>query len=82
METMKDDDVLIITADHGCDPVTPSTDHSREYIPILIYGNKIKSNVNLGTRDCFSDIGATVLDLLNIQGKIEGISFKSLILRE
>jgi len=82
MEAMNDDDVLIITADHGCDPVTPSTDHSREYIPILVYGERIKSNVNIGTRDCFCDIGATILDLLNIEGKIEGTSFKSLILKE
>lgn len=81
-EAMKDDDVLIITADHGCDPTTPSTDHSREYIPILIYGKSIKSNVNIGTRKSFSDIGATILDMLNIRGQIEGSSFKSLIYQE
>lgn len=79
---MKDDDVLIITADHGCDPTTPSTDHSREYIPILFYGKSIKNNINIGTRKSFSDIGATILDMLNIEGKIEGSSFKSLIYQE
>lgn len=79
---MNEEDVLIITADHGCDPSTPSTDHSREYIPILIYGRNIKGNVNIGTRSCFCDLGATILDLLNIKGHINGESFKSLILQE
>ncbi len=58
------EDCLLITADHGCDPATPSTDHSREYIPMLLYGPSVKSGVNLGTRRGFSDISATVLDLL------------------
>jgi len=79
---MNEEDVLIITADHGCDPATPSTDHSREYIPILIYGRSIKRNVNIGTRSCFCDLGATILDLLNIKGDINGESFKYLILQE
>ena len=74
-------DVLIITADHGCDPTTPSTDHSREYIPILILGKMIKKGVNIGTRDCICDIGSTILDMLNIKGTIEGESFKELIYR-
>ena len=67
---MKENDVLIITADHGCDPATPSTDHSREYTPMLICGaqvrNLIKEGVNLGTRASFADIGATVLDYFGI----------------
>ena len=58
---LKEDDLLIITADHGCDPVTPSTDHSREYTPMLAYGKKLKNGVNLGTRGSFADIGSTVL---------------------
>ena len=58
---LKEDDMLIITADHGCDPATPSTDHSREYTPMIAYGDKLKNGVNLGTRDTFADIGATVL---------------------
>ena len=64
---LNEDDVLIITADHGCDPSTPSTDHSREYTPMVIYGDKIKSGVNLGTRESFADIGATVLELFGIE---------------
>ena len=58
---LREDDMLIITADHGCDPATPSTDHSREYTPMIAYGKKLKEGVNLGTRDSFADIGATVL---------------------
>lgn len=59
---LKEEDLLIITADHGCDPATPSTDHSREYTPMLAYGKKLKEGVNLGTRDSFADIGATLLE--------------------
>lgn len=66
IKDMKEDDVLLVTADHGCDPATPSTDHSREYTPMLIYGNKIKSGVNLGTRSSFADISATVLDYFGV----------------
>lgn len=66
LKDMREDDVLLITADHGCDPATPSTDHSREYTPMLIYGNKIKSGVNLGTRSSFADISATVLDFFGV----------------
>ena len=61
LPTLKEEDLLIITADHGCDPATPSTDHSREYTPMIAYGEKLKEGVNLGTRDSFADIGATVL---------------------
>ncbi|MGN1093497.1 MAG: phosphopentomutase [Candidatus Neoclostridium sp.] len=61
---MRHDDVLIISADHGCDPGTPSTDHSRERVPMIIYGNEIKNGVNLGVRDTYADICATVLDML------------------
>lgn len=66
IKDMREDDVLLITADHGCDPATPSTDHSREYTPMLIYGNSIKSGVNLGTRSSFADISATVLDYFGV----------------
>lgn len=78
-EALGDNDVLIITADHGCDPTTESTDHSREYIPVLVYGKKLKENVDLGTRNGFCDIGKTVLDLLNIENELVGKSFKDLI---
>lgn len=67
IKDMKDDDALIITADHGCDPSTPSTDHSREYAPMIIYGNGIKSGVDLHTRSSFADISATVLDMFGVK---------------
>ena len=73
---MREDDILIITADHGCDPATPSTDHSREHTPMLIYGNNIKSGVDLKTRASFADISATVLEYLGVsQGETKGTSF-------
>jgi len=71
---MNDDDVLMITADHGCDPSTPSTDHSREYIPLLVYGKNVKP-VNLGIRDTFADIGKTIEDMFDIESNIKGRSF-------
>ena len=69
------DDLLIITADHGCDPSTPSTDHSREYVPVLIYGAKVKSGVNLGIRESFSDIAETILRYFSIDDCLAGKSF-------
>ncbi len=72
MGKLREDDLLMITADHGCDPgYIVSTDHSREYTPLLIYGGNITPR-NLGTRDTFADIGATVLQYLGIEGKIAG----------
>lgn len=64
MESMKENEILIITADHGCDPTYKGTDHTREYVPVLVYGKNIKKNVDLGTRSSFSDIAATVEELL------------------
>ncbi len=75
---MRADDVVILTADHGCDPCHSGTDHTREYIPVLIYGSKIKP-ANLGTRNCFGDIGASALDMLGVDGKIDGESFADII---
>ena len=75
IDKLNDDDILMITADHGCDPVTPSTDHSREYIPLVVYGKKLKRGVNLGTRDTFADIGATILDYFGLDITIDGTSF-------
>lgn len=72
---MKEEDILILTADHGCDPTTASTDHSREYIPVLVYGKKIKSGINVGIRKSFSDIGKTILELLNVENDLYGESF-------
>ncbi|MEY8355081.1 phosphopentomutase [Lachnospiraceae bacterium 54-53] len=75
MEAMRPEDVLIITADHGCDPGTPSTDHSREYTPMIIYGAGIRAGVSIGTRETFADIAATVLDLFGVKGDVAGTSF-------
>lgn len=66
MENMNDDDVLMITADHGCDPSTPSTDHSREYIPFLAYGKNIRAGVDLGTRKSYADQSKTILEIFGI----------------
>ena len=63
MERMREDDVLMITADHGCDPGAPGTDHTREYVPLLVYGAQIRKGVNLGTYPTFAMIGATVSDM-------------------
>ena len=81
MDNMQDDDVLIITADHGCDPGFKGTDHSRENVPLLVYGKNIKENVNLGTRHTFSDIAKTILDIFEIEGNIDGTSFLNDILK-
>ena len=72
---LKPDDILIITADHGCDPTFKGTDHTREYVPVLVYGANIRSGINLGTRPTFSDIGQTVLEYLAVTGDIQGESF-------
>lgn len=69
---LREDDVLMITADHGCDPITPSTDHSREYTPLVIYGSKAASGVNYGTRDSFADIAATILSYFGVQSECAG----------
>ncbi|ABO49635.1 phosphopentomutase [Desulforamulus reducens MI-1] len=74
MEAMLPEEVLIITADHGCDPTTTSTDHSREYVPLLVYGEPVKGGVNLGTRTSFSDVAASLADFFGVNLKT-GISF-------
>ena len=77
-----EEDLLIITADHGCDPGTPSTDHSREYTPMLAYGKMIKEGVDLGTRGSFADISATILEYLGVdKGESSGESFLKQILK-
>lgn len=73
IKQMKNDDLLIITADHGCDPATPSTDHSREFVPCIIYQKGIVPE-NLGTKIGFNHVGATVLKALNIKTQIETLS--------
>ena len=77
------EDALIITADHGCDPSTPSTDHSREHTPMLLVGGGVKAGVDLGTRVGFCDIAATVLEALGVeQGSVAGKSFWGEVVKE
>ena len=80
LKELRPDDVVMITADHGCDPgYTATTDHTREYVPLLVLGEKVKP-VNLGTRDSFADVAATVADMLDIPFETPGTSFSADIL--
>ena len=80
MEKLGDEDVLMITADHGCDPgYAATTDHTREYVPLLVLGKQVKP-VDLGTRESFADIAATVAQLLDVQLTTEGVSFADQII--
>lgn len=76
---MRPDDVLMITADHGCDPGAPGTDHTREYVPLLVYGEPIRPGVNLGTYPTFAMLGATVADIFGAELTTKGESFLRLI---
>ena len=67
MKEMREDDLLIINADHGCDPTFKGTDHTREYIPLLVYSKAFKTGKNLGIRHSFADIGATIAENFNIR---------------
>ena len=81
LEKLGDEDVVMITADHGCDPAyTATTDHTREYVPLLVLGKAVKP-VDLGTRESFADIAATVAELLNVPLDTPGKSFAQEILR-
>ena len=80
IDALREDDLLILTADHGNDPSTPSTDHSREYIPILAYGKNLKRNIDLGIRETYSDISATILDIFEMPSLPNGKSFKNEIM--
>ena len=62
LDKLREHDLLILTADHGCDPTTASTDHSREYVPVLVYGKRARSGVNLGLRQSLADVGQTVAE--------------------
>ncbi len=75
IEKMQEDDVVLVTADHGCDPGFTGTDHTREYIPLLVYGKAVRPGVNIGTRATFADIAATVLDMLGMEERLDGSSF-------
>ena len=77
LDCMQEKDILMITADHGCDPATASTDHSREYVPLLIAGKSIQAGVNLGTRTSFSDIAASTAEIFAVTKPAWGTSFYS-----
>lgn len=77
---LKEDDLLILTADHGCDPTFPGTDHTREYVPLLVYGQRTKGGINLGTRETFADIAQTIAELFGLEPFKIGKSFKKEIL--
>ena len=81
MPLLREGDLLIITADHGCDPSTPSTDHSREHVPMVAWGPGVKAGANLGTRDTYAHIAATVADYLGAEPPAAGKSFLPEILK-
>jgi phosphopentomutase len=72
-------DLLVITGDHGNDPSTPSTDHSREHVPLLITGERVKKGVDLGTRTTFADLGQTLADVFGVGPLAHGTSFLTAI---
>jgi phosphopentomutase len=72
---LRSDDVLVVTADHGNDPATPSTDHAREYVPLLVAGAGVRAGTDLGTRPTFADLGQTVADVLGVGALASGTSF-------
>ena len=79
---LKPTDLLVITADHGCDPTQKhSTDHTREYVPLIVYGAGIKAGVDLGTRNSFADLGATICDILKVARPSAGVSFRNALER-
>jgi phosphopentomutase len=75
LQALRPDDLLCVTGDHGNDPTTPSTDHSREYVPVLIYGRRLARGVNLGTRQTFADVGQTIAEALGAHMLTYGESF-------
>lgn len=79
MDNLSPDDMLVLTADHGCDPTTPSTDHSREYVPLLVYGKRLAAGVCLGVRDTFADVAESLADHLSLRCGRFGTSFMPLI---
>ena len=75
LSKIKEDDLLIITADHGNDPCSKSTDHSREFVPLLVYPKYIANKINLGTRNTFADVAASIADFFGVDIKSNGSSF-------
>ena len=75
LPTLRDDDLLVVTADHGNDPTTPSTDHAREYVPLLVAGARVRAGQDLGTRKTFADLGQTLAELFGVGPIAHGTSF-------
>jgi phosphopentomutase len=75
LNRMHDGDVAMFVADHGVDPTTPSTDHSREYAPLLVFGAPVRPGTNLGTRGTFSDVAATIAGTFSLTAPLWGESF-------
>jgi phosphopentomutase len=75
LDELRDDDLLVITADHGNDPTTPSTDHSREHVPLLIAGRRVKRGLDVGTRPTFADLGQTLAANFSVGPLAHGTSF-------
>ena len=78
----RSNDIIMLTADHGCDPTHPGTDHTREYVPLLVLGNPLKVGVNLGTRESFADVGATIAEYLKLEQPEAGTSFLGALLKQ
>ncbi len=78
-QVMSKDDLLIITADHGCDPTTPGTDHTREYVPVMVWSKSMLSGMALGDRQSFADVGATLAEYFDVGGAAAGESFVDLL---
>jgi phosphopentomutase len=74
---LREEDLLVVTADHGNDPSTPSTDHSREYVPLLVAGARVRKGVDLGTRSTFADLGQTLAEIFGVRALPFGQSFAS-----
>jgi phosphopentomutase len=72
---LRADDLLVVTADHGNDPTTPSTDHAREYVPLIAAGARVRGGVDLGTRTTFADLGQTLADVFEVGPIPNGTSF-------
>jgi phosphopentomutase len=75
LDALRDDDLLIVTADHGNDPTTPGTDHAREYVPLLVAGRHVRAGVDLGTRTTFADLGQTLAENFGVGPLAHGTSF-------
>jgi phosphopentomutase len=82
MPRLEADDLLVVTADHGNDPTTPSTDHSREYVPVFVYGALVRAGVDIGVRSTFADLGQTIAEIFGVRPLQHGTSFLAEILSD